>query len=207
MKHSTILPALVFALLLSSCKNEPQPPYVYETNPEYTNINLTFYGACYYEEYGIPHNVMSMQLTTEGMLNEEGEIIAAGQQLYIEDIFIPASDNTLSFRTYYAADEPEVSNFLPGQLFKVDNYVTYIGSWIYYQEEDAPSKKKYIKEGTFTYDTSGITFDLITDDDKKLSGKLDLTHENGQLPEPVGRKPTHDLKSPSAESQYSEADR
>jgi len=152
-----------------SCKVEPIAPYEYEANPLYADGWINSYGQYY---ANIPYNVLSLQLFTEGMLNEKKDaIVAPGQYLFIEDILVPLSDSTLVPGLYTASKNYEPYTFYPGEVYRADSVNQILGAWIYYVEEEyGRSVRKLITEGSFTFDSSGIRFDLTTADGKKLGG-------------------------------------
>lgn len=194
MKFKSFILSLIF-LSVVSCKQEPTPPYVYESNPNYTYMRLSYYGQYYLSE-GIDSHVFSLTFYSEGMVNEDSTAVESpGQELYIEDLFIPEdnfnninlaeNDSVLTeaqvlalLKGDYKASGDSKSEtfgdtftFAPGEYMKVDSITYILGARItYYEEDDAYSKRVLLPDGSFTVDESGLKFDFLTEKAQQLTG-------------------------------------
>ena len=197
-------------LVFGSCKHEPRIPYAYEQNPEYTYMGIGFYGQ-YYDS--IPNYVFSLTFLSDGMLSKDStDIIAAGQYLYIEDLFLPEQKIKPLFENVVLT-EKEILNllkgeykisgkvgsvdygdsltFTPGEYFKVDNITYVLGTRItYYEENDNYSTRKLVTEGTFAIAEDGVVFDLRTEDELALKGSYKMPLERVE----INAKMTHSSK-------------
>jgi len=191
----------VMLLVFSACNPEPRPPHVYEQNPNFTFMGLSFFGQ-YYEN--IPYYVFSFLFLSDGMLNDDSTaIIAPGQQLFIEDFFVPIErldflqnveeGFVLTERRllemlqgeYRASDKVgtddfgTVFTFAPGEIFEVDNAAFILGARITYIEENPFfSRRMLITEGTFTVSADGIVFDFQTEDGFRIGGQYQSQTQN-----------------------------
>jgi len=178
-----LLLGFLLLILLSSCKGgEPNQPYIYESNPHYTSGYTKFYGA-YYSELKNPNNVLSVSLFTDSLyINDKGSLAGVGQYLFLEDVFISASDTLLAEGTYTASVSGEPFTFSPGLNLTVDEKSYTLGTTInYYEENSTLSTVKLITDGSFTVSYQGDKFniecDFIVDDSIKLKGSF-----TGKLP-------------------------
>lgn len=183
MKSSISILLVTLALTFVSCAPGAQPPYVYEATPVYTTAKAVYYGNYY---PGHEMNVLSLELFSEGMLDEEGGIIsdAAGQRLYFQDIFIPSGENKLLPGEYIASKEGEIFSFIPGEKLKIDNISTTVGARIYYSESNPYySTTKLIPSGSFSVEPGKITFDLKTENGLSLKGSFngEIEYKDGIL--------------------------
>ncbi|MGC3977342.1 MAG: hypothetical protein QM751_03360 [Paludibacteraceae bacterium] len=183
MKNLFKISAIILVVFLASCNgNTPNPPYTYQTNPQYTWGFAEFYGD-YYSNYDIEDNVLSINLFSDklGISTSSNQLVGIGQYLVLEDVFVSPTDIFLSAGTYNAVDtiiDVKPFTFLRGKEFKEnktdDGQVS--GSYIYYIEEDeSKSVVKYITDGNFTVDIKNDTVYTIqcnfkTNDKKELKG-------------------------------------
>lgn len=174
---------LFLVFILSSCKPpEPSPPYVYETNPQYTWGYAQFYGA-YYSNYGIKNNTVTLSLLSDSLkLNDKGELTGFGQYLYIEDVFISPTDTLLPLGTYSINTTGDAFTFYAGKNDTIDSEVYTNGAYIYFIEQNSTkSTIKLITSGTFSVslynDKYKIVCDFKTDDKTELKGTF-----NANLP-------------------------
>lgn len=173
MKNINLL-FIFFAIVLVSCKgNDPNPPYVYESNPYYSYGLAEFYGS-YYKEFGIDNNVISLSLYSDTLKrNDDGDWY--GQYLYLEDVFVAPNDTLLPLGTYTISDSNEPFTIAPGVLDTIDNEVYTLGAAIsYYERNSSKSVMKLITEGTISVSKVGLKYyilcDLKTDDKMELKG-------------------------------------
>jgi hypothetical protein len=95
---------VLILIFLISCSHEPRPPHVYEQNPEFTYMRVEFFGQFYAH---IPYYVFSFTFLTDGMWNEDSTaIIAPGQFLFIENVFVPKEQ--LDFLRFDYAQRPDM---------------------------------------------------------------------------------------------------
>ena len=193
------LAGLLFLLVFTSCKHEPRLPHLYEQNPNYTYMGLSFFGQFY---SNIPYYVFSFTFLSDGMLNEDSTaIVAPGQHLFIEDFFVPKErldflqnveeDFVLTERDLLeilqgeyrasgkvgAEDFGNSLTFAPGEIFEVDNAAFILGARITYHEESSFfSTRKLITEGTFTVSADGVVFNFQTEDGLNLGGRYKSPH-------------------------------
>ncbi len=186
-----LLSLLVVAAV--SCKQEPVPPYLYEMDPHYTYMGMSYYGQYY---AGNDNHVFSLTFYSEGMVNEDSTAVEPpGQELYIEDLFVPEEnfgnlhlteeDTVLTeahvlalLRGTYTASGVAASDtfglaysFAPGEYVPVDSVTYILGARItYYEEEDAYSKRVLLTGGSFTVDDAGIRFAFLTEEGDTLGG-------------------------------------
>ncbi|VBB46043.1 hypothetical protein TRIP_D380029 [uncultured Paludibacter sp.] len=173
----------IFGIYLISCNgNSPVPPYVYETNPQYTWGFAQFYGA-YYSNYEIQDNVLTLNLLTDKLgVDSLNQLTGTGQYLILEDVFTNSADTLLPEGTYTAVDtitDIKPFTFLKGKEFKENSSSDGIpsGAYVYYFEEDASKDViKYIVSGSFTVsynlqnDNYTINCDFTTKDKKNIKG-------------------------------------
>jgi len=182
MKYHITLSLLVLSFLASCKGGESNMPYVYESNPNYNWGYVQFYGS-YYSEYHNTNNVLSVSLFTNSLkLNDERSLIGLGQYLFLEDVFVSASDTLLPSGTYKVSDSGEPFTFSPGSNYIVDEKVYTLGTTInYYEEKSTLSTLKMITYGSFTVSQQNgkytIVCDFVTNDSSELKGTF-----TGELP-------------------------
>jgi len=188
MKNHLIL-SLFVIILLSSCKGgEPNQPHVYDSNPQYTWGYAQFYGA-YYADVQNTNNVLSVSLFSDSLyINEVKNLVGQGQYLFLEDVFVSASDTLLPEGTYKASESGKPFTFSPGKNYVVDEKVYTLGATINYFEENANmSTVKLIADGSFTVHRKGeiytVVCNFVTDDSIQLKGSFTgtLPHEDESL--------------------------
>lgn len=92
MKIRQPLLCLCLAFAGLSCSHEPAPPHEYEQDPNYTYMGAAYYGQYYLQE-GIDSHVFSLTLYSEGMVSPDSTAVSPpGQELYLEDLFIPEAN-------------------------------------------------------------------------------------------------------------------
>ena len=191
---SKLLFLFITLFIFGACNNEPRLPHIYEQNPNYTFMGVSFFGQ-FYEN--IPYYVFSFTFFSDGMLNEDSTAIAApGQHLFIEDFFVPRErlDFLQNVEEGFVLTEKQLLEmlqgeyrasgkvgsddfgtaltFAPGEVFEVDNAAFILGARITYHEENPFfSRRMLITEGTFTISTNGVVFDLQTEDGFRIGGK------------------------------------
>jgi len=169
----------VFVVLgaVSSCVIQPSPPYVYNTNPLYTWGYAEYYGA-YYAQNGNPNNVISLSLFSDSLtINSIGNLVGTGQYLYLENIYIPATEVFLPAGTYTVNKSGNAFTITPGIKDTVDNQVYPIGAYIsYFEGNTAMSKMNLITDGSMVVTVSGdnysINCNFVTADKKVLNGSF-----------------------------------
>jgi len=186
-----------------ACKHEPRAPHIYEQNPEYTYMGVSFFGQFY---SNIPYYVFSFTFLSDGMLNEDStQIVAPGQHLFIEDFFVPQDrldflhdveeDFELTEKVLFEMlqGEYQVSGkidsdgfggaftFAPGEYLEIDNAKFILGARIVYFER-SPSlfKRKLITDGTFTVSADGVVFNFKTEDGLDLGGKYQSSQKQSE---------------------------
>ena len=159
MKIMNFIIFIFLSVLLASCKTDtPNPPYVYENEPEFTWGYAQFYGN-YYSNYNLNNNVLTVNLFTDGLsVNENNELVGTGQYLILEDVFVAPLDSVLTAGTYTISAGGEPLTFFSGIKYEENNQEVPSGAYIYYIEQDvSKSKIVYIKDGTFTVSRQGIS--------------------------------------------------
>ena len=189
---------ILIVILFVSCGHEPRPPYIYEQNPEFTYMGVSFFGR-YYEH--IPNYVFSFFFLTDNLWsdNDTDEIVPVGQFLFIEDVFVPSLPDELletltsligvhliSERAFLEilAGEYQVSGkvgsenfgnpftFAPGELFTVDGTTYTLGARItYLREIPFLPVTKLITEGSFTISPDGVVFNFVTESGLEIGGR------------------------------------
>ena len=174
---------LFIVFLFASCTtHEPNPPYVYESNPQFTWGYAQFYGN-YYSNYGIKNNTVTLSLFSDSLkLNDKGELTGYGQYLFLEDVFISPTDTLLPLGTYSINSKGDPFTFFAGKNDTIDSEVYTNGAYIYYIEQNsAKSTIKLITGGTFSVSLYNekykIVCDFTTDDKTSLKGTF-----NADLP-------------------------
>lgn len=182
MKNFIIL-AILTSVFFSSCTNgEQNPPYVYESNPQYSWGYAEFFGS-YYADYGNINNTVSLSLFSDSLtINSNNNLEGYGQYLFLEDIFIAPNDTLPPAGTYTINKSGEPFTVTPGQYDSIDNEVYTLGATIsYYEPNTANSTLKIITSGTFTLDyvgsTCNINCNFLTADNFQLKGSF-----SAQLP-------------------------
>jgi len=191
MKNHNLSIILLAGLLASCVGVQPNPPYVYNTNPTYSWGYAEFYGA-YYANYGNNDNVISLSLFSDSLkINDIGSLVGIGQYLFLEDVFIAPTDTLLPNGTYTISDSGLPFTVSPGKNDTVDNEVYPIGAFIsYYEVNSARSTLKLITGGTLTAirfgNTYSIACDFKTDDKLELKGNFsaNLPHIDQSLATP-----------------------
>lgn len=169
---------LALAFLISSCEKKEEYVYEYEKNPLYTWGYAEFWGA-YYSDYGIDNNVLSLSLLTQFLeVDENYNLVGAGQYLYLEDIFISPDKNTLEAGTYTISDSGDAFTIAPGEEYEVDGQKYDIGAFVYFMEaNEAFSKRKFVVGGTmhvsFVENKTRIVFDFVLDDETIIKGSFE----------------------------------
>lgn len=200
--QSLILVAM-FAGIVSCKQNTPNPPYTYQTDPQYTWGYIQYF-ADYYSNYGIEQNVLTLNLFSDnlGIDTIENTLVGTGQYLILEDVFIDVEEVFLPEGVYSAVDtitEIQPFTFLKGKELKEKSSADGIssGAYIYYIETDASKNTiKYIDSGTFTvsYNPQNKTYTILcdfkTNDKKELKGKFtgELPHYNESVKVKAGVK-------------------
>lgn len=159
MKVNNLISSILLLVLLVSCKTDtPNPPYVYENEPEFTWGYAQFYGS-YYSNYNLKNNVLSVKLFTDGLsINENNELVGVGQYMILEDVFVSSGDSVLRDGTYNISDSGEPFTFFGGVRFEENNQEVPSGAYLYYIEQDvSKSKIVYITEGSFTVHRQGVS--------------------------------------------------
>ncbi len=176
------IPALALLFFLSSCEKKEPSVYVYETDPVYTWGYADFWGN-YYGEYGINENVLSLSLLTKELsVDSTSSLVGIGQYLYLEDIFVAASDTLLPEGTYTVSKSTGPFNITPGEILEIDGQKLEVGAFVYFLEKNTMfTKMKYIQEGTmkvaYSGDNTRLDFDFMLDDKTTIKGRFE-----GQLP-------------------------
>ena len=166
-----VLSLLVVAAV--SCKQEPVPPYLYEMDPHYTYMGMSYYGQYY---AGNDNHVFSLTFYSEGMVNEDSTVVEPpGQELYIEDLFVPEEN----FGNLHLTEEDTVlteahvlallrGTYTASGVAASDTFG--LAYSFYYEEEDAYSKRVLLTGGSFTVDDAGIRFAFLTEEGDTLGG-------------------------------------
>lgn len=176
------IPALALLFFLSSCEKREPSVYVYETDPVYTWGYADFWGN-YYGEYGINENVLSLSLLTKELsVDSTSSLVGIGQYLYLEDIFVAASDTLLPEGTYTVSKSTGPFYITPGEILEIDGQKLEVGAFVYFLEKNTMfTKMKYIQEGTmkvaYSGDSTRLDFDFTLDDKTTIKGRFE-----GQLP-------------------------
>ena len=186
--------AILFSIvMLSSCYDrEPRFEYKYNDKPAYSWGYAEFYGD-FYNYADIDRNVLTLSLFSDSLyVNDEGSLAGHGQYLFVEDIFIPATDSVLPAGTYKADTTAAPMTFYPGELFEVDENKYPVGAYLYYIEKrQAFSTVKYISRGSFTLSRSSDMFfiqcDFVMSDSSVVKGNF-----QGKLPHFDNSEPTAD---------------
>jgi hypothetical protein len=165
-------------ILLTSCNGgEPPLPYTYNASPHYTWGYAEFFGP-EYATFGINNNILSVSLFSDSLsIDSTGSLIGTGQYLFLEDVYVSPTDNTLPVGTYSIDTTGLSFTVSPGKNDTVDTQVFPIGATIsYYEENTSKSKLKFITEGTFTVTKSNGNYTIVcnfkTDDNKVLKGSF-----------------------------------
>jgi len=202
MKNINLL-FIFIAIVLVSCKgNDPNQQYVYEADPYYSYGFAEFYGS-YYKDFGIDNNIISLSLYSDTLKRtEDGDWY--GQYLYLEDIFVAASDTLLPLGTYTISDSNEPYTIAPGVLDTIDNEVYTLGATIsYYEQNSSRSTLKLIKEGTISIEKVGLKYyilcNLTTNDNKELKGTFLNTLIQADESLQTGGTPIHKSRSKKLE--------
>jgi hypothetical protein len=180
MKFPVLL--LVVLILFSSCEKKEPTVYIYETNPVYTWGYAEFWGD-YYGDYGIVENVLSLSLLTDELsVDSTSSLVGIGQYLYLEDVFIAASDTLLPDGKYTVGKETGKFTIAPGEILEIDGQKLQVGAFVYFLEKNEMfTKQKFITAGTMivvnTGSTTRIDFDFVLADKSALKG-----YYEGQLP-------------------------
>ena len=187
MKTYILLSLLVLNLLSSCNGREPDQPYLYELNPQYTSGYAQFYGGNSAGSQN-PNNVLSVSLFTDSLkFNIDGTPEGVGQQLFLRDIFISPTDTFLPEGTYLASKSGKPFTFLIGEKLIVDERSYTLGATIHYYEKNSSiSTEKLIVDGSFSVSRQveiyTIVCDFITNDSTELKGvfigKLPYTDES-----------------------------
>jgi len=173
---------LAVLLVLSSCEKKEPSVFVYETEPVYTRGYADFWGN-YYGEYGINENVLSLSLLTKELsVDSTSNLVGIGQYLYLEDIFVAASDTLLPEGIYTVSKNSAPFNITPGEILEIDGQKLEVGAFVYFLEKNPMfTTMKYIQEGTmkvaYSGDNTRLDFDFILDDKTTIKGRFE-----GQLP-------------------------
>ncbi|MDX9748930.1 MAG: hypothetical protein RBT57_10560 [Paludibacter sp.] len=176
------IPALALLFILSSCEKREPSVYEYEAEPVYTWGYADFWGN-YYGEYGISENVLSLSLLTKELsVDSTSNLVGIGQYLYLEDIFVAASDTLLPEGTYAVSKNSAPFNIAPGEILEIDGQKLEVGAFVYFLEKNPMfTIMKYIQEGTMKVAYSGnntrLDFDFTLDDKTTIKGRFE-----GQLP-------------------------
>ena len=176
------IPALALLFFLSSCEKKEPTVYEYETDPLYTWGYADFWGN-YYGEYGIDENVLSLSLLTNDLsVDSTASLVGIGQYLFLEDIFIAASDTLLPAGTYSVSKDAAPFNITPGEILEIDGQKLEVGAFVYFLEKNPIfTKLKYIQEGTmkvaYSEDNTRLDFDFTLDDKTTIKGSY-----TGKLP-------------------------
>lgn len=191
--------AIVFTVFfMSSCYDrEPRFEYKYNDKPAYSWGYAEFYGD-FYNYADIDRNVLTLSLFSDSLyVNDEGSLAGHGQYLFVEDIFISATDSVLPAGVYRADTTAAPMTFYPGELFEVDENKYPVGAYLYYIEKrQAFSTVKYISRGSFDLKRSAgdkyfIEFDFVMSDSSVVKGSFQgkLPHfNNSELPADKVRK-------------------
>lgn len=180
MKFPVLLLAVL--ILFSSCEKKEPTVYIYETNPVYTWGYAEFWGD-YYGDYGIVENVLSLSLLTDELsVDSTSSLVGIGQYLYLEDVFIAASDTLLPDGKYTVGKETGRFTIAPGEILEIDGQKLQVGAFVYFLEKNELfTKQKFITAGTMivvnTGSTTRIDFDFVLADKSALKG-----YYEGQLP-------------------------
>ncbi len=179
-----ILIIIVSIVAFISCKGtDPSSAYVYNNNPVYTKGYADFYGAYYITENGNINNTISLSLFSDSLeINDENALEGTGQYLFLEDIFVSATDTLLPIGTYTINKSGNSFTVYPGKNDTIDNEVYTVGATIaYYEKNPAKSKLKLITRGTFVVSkfekNYSIVFQVVTDDSLQLKGSF-----TGEIP-------------------------
>ncbi len=178
MKNQTILIAIIGLTIMASCVgSQLNPPYSYNSNPNYTWGYAEFYGA-YYAEYKNPNHVISLSLFSDSLkINDIGNLVGIGQYLFLEDVFIPITDTLLTTGTYTIDDSGKPFSIAVGKNDTIDNVIYPIGASIsYFEGNTVMSRQKLITQGTITISKFGLRYNVIcnlkTSDKKELKGSF-----------------------------------
>lgn len=161
-----MLKILLFCLVLvfTSCGiGQPNPTYVYNTNPNYTWGFADFYGA-YYANYN-KNNVISLSLFSDSLkIDDLGNLTGVGQSLFLEDVFVEPKDTLLPVGTYSVNNTGLPFTVSSGRNDTIDNVIYPIGARIsYYELNAAKSKMQLISSGSFTVTQSGSVYNIVCD--------------------------------------------
>ena len=176
-KHFIIV--FIFSLITGCNDREPRFEYKYNDKPEYNWGYAEFYGN-FYNYAEIPQNVLTLSVFSDSLfVNDEGSLAGHGQYLFIEDIFISATDTLLPVGIYKADTTAAPMTFYPGELFEVDENKYPVGAYLYYIEKrQAFSIVKYISRGSFDLkrnadNTYFINCDFVMSDSSVVKGKFE----------------------------------
>jgi hypothetical protein len=184
----------VLTLILFSCTSrEPKYEYKYNNNPAFTWGYAEFYGA-YYANFNNSNHVITLSLFSDSLyINDEGNLAGIGQYLFIEDVFMSATDTILPDGTYKTDTLGAPFTFYPGEEFVVDDSKFNVGAYIYFiEKKSAFSTIKYVTRGSFDVKTTGpkqkITCNFVMSDSSVVKGTFnaELPHINQSVTTPAG---------------------
>ncbi len=170
-----ILPLLLFV----ACQpDRPQGGTQTTFATSFDEGRAIYYGA-YYEEEGVPHNVLDLDLLSEGLnYDSVGRIVGSGTNLYFSDIFIENTKQFFPNGTYEADTSATTMTFLSG----MDYEGGISGAYLLQITDNQVAKITLVENGSFTlkqdiHGTVTITFDLLLANRKAYSATF-----KGQLP-------------------------
>jgi len=105
------LSLLLVCCLATGCKHPVTPVSYNVLDSVLTSGQFEYYGP-YYKQEGIDYDVICLDLYSKGVgLNKDGKMEGVGTNVYISDIFVPATDA--------AGDQPQA--VLPSGTYKSDS--------------------------------------------------------------------------------------
>lgn len=165
------LSLLLVCCLATGCKRPVTPISYNVLDSVLTSGQLEYYGP-YYKKEGVDYDVLCLDLYSQGVgLNKDGRMEGVGTNVYISDIFVPATDPAgdkpqalLPSGTYRSDSIAHLMHFLRGVNYD-DNYG---GSYVLLKGETGYSVL-LITESEFTIAYAGDT--LILDGSATLEGE------------------------------------
>lgn len=158
---------LPLGLACCTTRNHYQPPTLL-TDSVFTTADFRFYGA----HYGsIPHNVFSIDLISRGLqFDSTYHISGTGANLYLSDIFLPATDSVLQSGIYDIDTTAAPYTILPGMRF--GRAIT--GTYLAQIRESSVKDTLFFTRGQMTVtqwaDSISLDFQLYTADSTRYHG-------------------------------------
>ena len=161
---------VMLAVSMTGCYSSYQPISVQTLDTVLTSGRLEYYGK-FYKAEGIQYDVISLDLYSHGLgLNADGKMEGVGTNLYISDIFVPASQGAGQLPEYLPAGayQSDTTANLMHFLCGLDYDGNYGGSYILLMGETG-YKVLPITEGEMTVAYAGDT--LVLDGKATLRGQ------------------------------------